>query len=333
MFAYVEAAGCTNACRHCSAEGHPPHGAFFSSAELSALVADGWQFCLYYEATAHPEFPDIARPEFFGGGGGYFSTNGFGIARAADPEVVFARLRERGWRDLSLTVHGLRDHHDWFVARKGAYDELIRATVLARQNGFGLHWNITLDNRSLPELPQLIALAEDTIGGPGYLDVIRHHPNRRLWRFEELRVSLRDVRERLAPRIVEEVWRTASGEPAEPEKLTEAYWMAEWDRAANSGEGPERFGVGTETDPQVKITRQRQVYLCTPHVPAYVGELSEGREALERRAVEMCARPVCPTPPPEADVLRDSDLLHPGGMSVRHKAISLQLQAQRNAAG
>jgi len=325
MFAYVEAAGCTNACRHCASEGEPPYGGFFSVAELRELVADGWRLFPYYEASAHPEFPEILSPDICGEGNDYVSTNGYGITRAEDPQRLFARLRELGWGWLSLTVHGLEEHHDWFVRRKGAYADILRATELARANGFGLHWNIMLDNRNLEQMPALLEVSRDMLGGHGWLELVRHHANRRLWRYEALRPSLRDVRERLAPWILDEVWRTLDGGRAEPETMTEAYWLAKWREAAASGEGFERFDVGVEPRPLLKITRERQVLIMDPPPPALLGELSEGREVLEARARQHAATPLCEAPPTEAAAFEDSDLLHPNGASVRMKVVSAML--------
>jgi hypothetical protein len=326
MFTYVEAAGCTNTCRHCASEGKPPYGGFFSVAELRGLVADGWQIYPYYEASAHPEYPELLAPDICAEGGDYHSTNGWGIARAEDPERLFARLREFGWRWLSLTLHGLEEHHDWFVARKGAYADIVRASELGRANGFGLHWNIMLDNRNLEQMPALLEVSREMTGSNGWLCLANHHANRRMWRYEALRPSLADVRRRLAPWIAEEVWKTSDGGRIEPERMTEAYWLGKWREAAASGEGLDRFDVGVEPRPVLKITRQRQVFITDPPPIALLGELSEGREVLEERARRHAATPLCETPPPEAGALEGSDLLHPCGASVRMKAISLVLR-------
>ena len=328
MFAYVEAAGCTNACRHCASEGTPPYGGFFSVAELRELVADGWELYPYYEASAHPEFPEIVAPDICSGGGDVLSTNGFGIARAEDPQALFERLREYGYHMLSLTVHGLADHHDWFARRKGAYADLLRASELARAHGFGLHWNVMLDNRNLEDLPAIIQVSRDTGAGDGWLELVRHHVNRRLWRYEALRPSLRDVRERLAPWVLEEVWKAGPGNPnpPEPEKLTEAYWLAAWKDAAAGGD-LRPFDVGP-VNPVVKITRQRQVFVTDPPPIALLGELSEGRDVLEGRAKHHATQR-WEVPPPEAAALESSDLLHPNGASVRYKVISSLLYGVR----
>ncbi|MCE5239869.1 radical SAM protein [bacterium] len=321
MFTLIDAAGCTNCCRHCSAEGHPPYGAFFSLAEMVELVAEGWEIYPYYEASAHPEFPAILGPPICAETEEYVPTNGFGIARAPDPGAVLRQLRDYGRRFLSLTLHGTAEHHDWFVGRHGAYADIIEASRLGREHGFGIHWNLYLDNRNLEEIPEVIAVGREATAGEPWLEIVANRGNRRTWRYEALRPSLRDVRERLAPWVMQEAWKAVDKQPVQPEKLTEAYWLAEWQRLANAGESLEPF-MGSSAF--LKITRDREVYLMAPPPVRLLGHLSEGREALEARAEELAATPAHLTPPPEADTLfADSDLLHPYGASVRQKLIGI----------
>ena len=63
MPVYVEAAGCTNSCRHCGADGRPPHGAFYSLAELRELAQEWRPFCVYHEPSAHPDYPEVMAPD------------------------------------------------------------------------------------------------------------------------------------------------------------------------------------------------------------------------------------------------------------------------------
>ncbi|HOF88641.1 MAG TPA: hypothetical protein PLZ36_11145, partial [Armatimonadota bacterium] len=62
MHLFVNAAGCVNACRHCSADGQPPHGSLYALQELREIVRAWGTVYPYFEATAHPEFPDILAP-------------------------------------------------------------------------------------------------------------------------------------------------------------------------------------------------------------------------------------------------------------------------------
>lgn len=321
MFAHIDAAGCTNCCRHCGSDGYPPHGGFFSLDELRELRAQGWQAFPYFEASAHPDFPAILGNDICGDECSYWSTDGYGLVRASDPPAVLQELRGYGWDFISLTFHGLEQYHDWFVRREGAYAELIQTTRLGQENGFGIHWNLFLHSGNLAEISQTIEVARKIKGGDPWLELVVNHGNRRTWRYEKLRPSLRDVRERLGPWVLEEVWKKSDKTPTEPERLTEAHWLAEWQRAADEGGDLKPFGVNAQ-DPWLWISRQRKVYLADPPPVRLLGDLSEGREVLEERARALAATPLCPTPPPEAHAMfAESDLLHPSGASVRQKLI------------
>jgi len=327
MFTHVEAAGCTNACRHCGRGGGPPYGGFFSVAELRELVAEGWTLYPDYETSAHPEYPEILAPEIcgeeIGEGRRVHPTNGFGIARADDPEALFGRLRELGFNMLSLTLHGLEDYHDWFVCRRGAYADIIRSTGLAQSNGFYVHWNIYPDNRNLESLPALLETCRDVGVGSGWPCLVCHEVSKRLHRYEKLRLSLRDVTERLAPGILGQAWPSIAGSvKAEPGELTEDYWLAVWRRSVDSEELRSEF---TWIEPRLRITRQRRVFMHGPCAPVLLGGLAEGREALEERARRLPVPPAWEPPPPEAAVFEHSNLLHPFGYSIRLKAVSLKL--------
>jgi hypothetical protein len=314
MNAGIDVAGCTNACRHCGVGGKPPHASFFSLSEMRELTAEGWELCPFFEPSAHPEFPEIMGPDILRGE--YLSTNGFGFARAEHPEAWFARLHEFGWRWLSLTVHGLQESHDWFVGRRGAYDDIVRTTKLARANGFNAHWNLMPFNRNLAEVPTLLEVSRELIGGYGWLELVNCTVSPRLWRYERLRPSLREVREQVPEWVLADVWKMLDGSPFEPEKLTEAYWLSEWERAADSGEGLERF----DKPVQFMITRDRRFVADHPSEGTVLGRLEEGLEVLQQRAEELIAAIVPSGPPPEAEVFRQSDLLHGMASSVGRKA-------------
>jgi hypothetical protein len=86
MYVDVEAAGCPDACRHCSANGRPPYGNFYSLDELRT-IGDEWGPLVPYchEPTAHPDFPEIYDPHIALDHGGYLVTNGFGMVLMFSP--------------------------------------------------------------------------------------------------------------------------------------------------------------------------------------------------------------------------------------------------------
>lgn len=92
---YVEACGCTQACRHCAVDGKPPYGGFYSLAELRDLQREWGPLVPYYEPTVHPEFPEIMFPEILGEGTNMLATNGFGLIRRDDQRMPSFESRTR----------------------------------------------------------------------------------------------------------------------------------------------------------------------------------------------------------------------------------------------
>ena len=78
MPVFIHAAGCTNTCRHCGAEGRPPHGALFSLGEVRAIAHEWGLLVIYFELSAHPDFPEIMHPDV-NDGEDVLATNGFGL--------------------------------------------------------------------------------------------------------------------------------------------------------------------------------------------------------------------------------------------------------------
>lgn len=325
MPVYIDAAGCTNMCRHCARGGRPPFGAFYSLAELRELADEWGPMVVDHEPTAHPDFPGIMHPTVSAFGGGVLATNGFGLARAAEPDQVFARMRDFGYDGVSLTLHGIEGNHDGFVGRKGAHQDIMKASRRAFEAGFGVHWNIFLDSRNLEDVPRLVGLKQARFGGTEAIEVPHHTVSRRLWRYEELRPSAEHVRTRL-PRLCEldpDRWR------GRLEERTEAHWLTLWE----SGAEPDRFANPAEPKSWpptealgnlvIFIARDREVYLeplCAPSMR--LGRLDEGRSAIENRLWGL-REPRGGIDQETAErVLGSTDLLHPTGASVRYKAMS-----------
>jgi MoaA/NifB/PqqE/SkfB family radical SAM enzyme len=108
------------------------------------------------------------------------STNGYGIANADDPEDVLHRLHEAGVRMLSLTLHGERQCHDWFVRRPGAFDDIWQSARLCARCGIRTFFNFYVDRRNVadfePFLERVAALDDESegdsetwLGVPGFL--------------------------------------------------------------------------------------------------------------------------------------------------------------------
>ena len=328
---YIEAAGCTNTCRHCARGGRPPFGALYSLDELRELADEWGPFVVDCEPTAHPDFPETMDPAVAIFEGGVLATNGFGLARAGESGDAFVRLRDFGYGGVSLTLHGLEQHHDWFVRRQGAYQDILAASGRAQEAGFGVHWNVFLDNRNLEDVPRLVALKGEQFGDSVSIGLPQHTVSRRMWRYERLRPSARDIRERL-PQV-------QALDPAHwqapLEQRTEAGWMDLWGDEPGTGKFADPWEPNSwpPVDPidslVLFLARDRQVYLdplCASHIP--LGRLDEGRAVIEERVRGL------PAPHDDIDAetaerrLGRRDLLHPTGASVRYKAISTAIHGE-----
>lgn len=291
-----------------------------------------------YEVTAHPEFPENLNitdhetpPKGLGIG-----TNGYGISRAENPRALFQRLRELGFNTIINTLHGLEGHHDWFACRKGAFQDIMRAARRAAEAGFKVYWNIYLDNRNLEDVPALVDLHIKEFGGtPGKTASIMipyHSVSQRLWNYEKLRPSLKDVQERLPGEFWPETWDVRRNSPLKLplEEMTEAHWLNAWKEAPESDDfkhilEPRQWPPDLSYDYlAMQISRDRKVYLkprCVPNI--FLGELNEGKDVILERLKNLPMPSVCSIKPEEAELREeDAELLHPFGYCVRYKAIS-----------
>ena len=115
---------------------------------VSVLILSGG------EPLLHPQlFPISARAKAMGFYVG-LSTNGTLIDAAKLAEIQNARFDYIG-----ISLDGLRETHDRFRRRQGAFDEALRGLRLCRDAGLkvGLRFTLTQDNaRELPDLLQLM---------------------------------------------------------------------------------------------------------------------------------------------------------------------------------
>ena len=333
MIIYVEAAGCPDACRHCFANGHRPVGAHFCLDELRAMREEWGPLVIYHEPTAHPQFPEIFDPQLILPHGGHTPTNGFGLARRSDYAAVLTRMYDLGLRNLHFTLHGLRDHHDWFVCRKGAFDDVVLAGRRARAAGFQIDWQIFLDRRNIATLPELVDLAIDESGTTPILAIPYHRVSQRLWRYETLRPRLTDIRQHP---LAEDIYRRLQKQ--QPEAVVAEAWLEKWIGSPDTVQFRHPFEPPTwPPSPMfdaltLYILRDRSVYLdpmCAPRKP--LGSLSEGKDAIMQR-LQTIPNPTDREIIPEAVVLapEEREELHPACFSVRYKAISKALLARQH---
>ena len=128
-------------------------------------VVKGGGFYPHYEATAHPDFLSFWElmvklcdeveedPEE---SNSVLSTNGYGIARAENYREILQRLKDFGVKGISMPLHGLEEHHDWFAHRKGAFQDVLMTAERADEVGMGVYFNVWVDRRNIPHLSEVV---------------------------------------------------------------------------------------------------------------------------------------------------------------------------------
>lgn len=128
-------------------------------------VVKGVGFYPFYEPTAHPDFlsfwelivnfSDEAEEdpdETYS----VLSTNGYGIARAENYGEILQKLKNFGTKGISLPLHGLEEHHDWFAHREGAFHDVFLAAERAAEVGLEIYFNVWVDRQNIPHLPEVM---------------------------------------------------------------------------------------------------------------------------------------------------------------------------------
>ena len=239
----LDMAGCPNRCRHCYLG--QASGATLQPDDLRWAVA---QFRAYSRTDeARPFFdeikvsswvrePDLARDyrglyaleqELGDGPPDRFAL--LSIYRLARDPTYAPWAREIGTRACQITFFGMRATQDWFYRRQGAFDDCLAATEQLLAHGIAPRWQVFVTRRLLPELDDLLRLAEqlrlrertEAIGHPFQLFMHTPTPDGEARMIEDLRPRLEEVAD-LPPALVQ-----ASCAYLGRERLwqTEAQWL------------------------------------------------------------------------------------------------------------
>ena len=327
MYVDINAAGCPNICRHCSADGFRPSGGFYSLDELRSIKIEWGALTIRYEPTAHPNFPEIYHSDIATEHGGWLVTNGFGLAHRDDYRLIFEKMLSMGIETIAFTLHGLKEHHDWFVCQSGAFDDILLATRRAKELGFSVVWQIFVDKAGIGDLPELIDLSVREIGDVPSLEIPYHRVGGRLWHYEKLRLTLSDVEKHKLFQLIDDPSKNCF---SHPERLTTISWLHQWLGAPDSDEFKHpyepRSWVPDVTYPMlsIRVDRNRKVYLdpmCTS--PILLGEISEGKGAIIQKLEHLPMPLYANLAPDEVKLSFDEqEQLHPSGFSLRYKEIT-----------
>lgn len=153
---------CNLTCKHCYAtSADKDFDNELSRDQISAVMQDLWQFGTRVlilsggEPLMHPHIYDISREA---------KSLGFYVGLSSNGTLIDAsridQIAAVGYDYIGVSLDGMRDTHDRFRRRQGAFDESMRGIRLCHQAGLkvGLRFTITQDNAA--ELPLLLDLMD-----------------------------------------------------------------------------------------------------------------------------------------------------------------------------
>ena len=132
-------------------------------AKGSDPVVGKMSFLIYPELACAPRFLDLAGKMCEHGSrfGGNVPTNGYTFARGPHGEAHIRALFELGTEGVQLALHGQEAHHDWFVRRQGAFQDILRTAELCFANGGRVGWQVFLDHRNGNQIESVKDLIRD----------------------------------------------------------------------------------------------------------------------------------------------------------------------------
>ena len=161
----VDMYGCPNRCRHCWL-GHMPNRTMEEGSDQWLV---DW-FRPYFETIDYYSW--LREPDFCGGYRERWTRDN-AISVGAKPErfelasfwrlvrdpdyVIF--LREVGTRKVQLTLFGLEEMTDKYAGRKGAFQEILKATDILLENQIAPRWQAFLTEENREEVSAVLDLS------------------------------------------------------------------------------------------------------------------------------------------------------------------------------
>ena len=163
----VDMYGCPNRCAHCWL-GHMPNRRMADGADefIMERFSPYFDKIAFYSWLREPDFcadyrnrwfRDIAlsknaRPQRFELASFY---------RIVRDEAYIPFLKETGVKKVQLTFFGLKETQDRYVGRKGAFEEVLRATELLIESGIVPRWQCFINEENKGEIKEVLSLAEE----------------------------------------------------------------------------------------------------------------------------------------------------------------------------
>ena len=162
----VDMYGCPNRCRHCWL-GHMPNRTMEEGADtwLVEYFKPYFDTIAYYSWLREPDFCDGYRERWARDNA--ISVNAkperFELASfwqlVRDPDYV-RFLKEVGTKKVQLTLFGLEAMTDKYVGRKGAFQEVLKATEILLDNRIAPRWQAFITEENKEEIAALPGLAQ-----------------------------------------------------------------------------------------------------------------------------------------------------------------------------
>ncbi len=121
------------------------------------------------------------------------ATNGYGIAKDPKYKSSLKGFMKLGLDTLRLTLFGMEHTHDWFARRKGAFEQILSASIRAGELGIKVKWHIMLHLRNVSEIDRIIELSTNYVKDQiSYIGVPEYSGRAQL--NDDLRPTLKDIK-------------------------------------------------------------------------------------------------------------------------------------------
>ena len=163
----VDMNGCPNRCRHCWL-GHMPNRIMEEDADsfIMNCFYPYFEKIAYYSWLREPDYCDAYKERW---------ERDKAISKNCEPErfelASFYRivrdptyipfLRSVGVKRIQLTFFGLEETQGRYVGRKGAYEEIMKATGLLIEGGIIPRWQCFINEENKDEIVQLYEMAQN----------------------------------------------------------------------------------------------------------------------------------------------------------------------------
>lgn len=163
----VDMFGCPNRCRHCWL-GHMPNRKMEESADLWIInyFKPYFRNITYYSWLREPDFCDNYRERWDRDNQLSINVKPMRFELASfwrivrDSEYVHF-LKDVGIEAVQLTFFGTEMMTDQYIGRKGAFQELLKATEILITNQIAPRWQIFINEENIDEVVQLLKLTND----------------------------------------------------------------------------------------------------------------------------------------------------------------------------